>query len=720
MNAMGTRAAMLFVMGALAVAAPARAQFVIMQEATLAEASGGPTCSMLSMSADGARVLCDVSHYGPVAPFAARVFVRSGTTWSTEADLALTSVGSMLTALTMTADGTTAFLGQSGGTILVYTRAASTWSLSTTITVGTPSTTPAYGPRLLAASPDGTHLYVYSSQIASPFGTDSRMMVLSAGAWSAPLWIWQSNNERVTAAAFSRDGARFVMGVNTGAGGSDLRVLLPGNWMAEVRYGGTPGVESPGGSAAIADDGSRLLEGPSSFTGPSAVARVYHRSVIGWTSEAALTSLYAIDAVALSGDGSRAFILDRTASSTTQIDVWTRTGANWSADSVVQTPQSFRVLAADASGHRFVTGNQGAGTYVGAVYRVFDPIGSPCTDASTCQSGLSCVDGVCCNGACGGGVVDCQACAFAMTGQPDGVCSPLSAGLADSIVCHPSGGACENTQVCSPASTSCPTAAFLRGIECRGAADVCDVPEFCDGTSPSCPVDSFAPSASVCRLSMGDCDPPTHCTGTSAACPAHAFAPGSTICRPYAGLCDVAEHCTGTTADCPVDALAAAGTVCNPVTSGVCDAPDVCNGMTANCPQTYLVGFVCRAAAGQCDVSEVCLGTGTNCPPDGVLASGVVCRASSDPSCDPPEHCDGTSAMCPPDGDNTCATRPDTGMIVDAGRADGAAVDAGATVDAGSAPVATAACGCRAGRTTEGPMGLLVALMALAVRKRRR
>src|SRR5262249_55195070 len=51
--------------------------------------------------------------------------------------------------------------------------------------------------------------------------------------------------------------------------------------------------------------------------------------------------------------------------------------------------------------------------------------GSACAADGDCEA-HHCVDGVCCNTACGGGVAaDCQACAHALTGQPDGTCAPV-------------------------------------------------------------------------------------------------------------------------------------------------------------------------------------------------------------------------------------------------------------------------------------------------------
>jgi len=99
------------------------------------------------------------------------------------------------------------------------------------------------------------------------------------------------------------------------------------------------------------------------------------------------------------------------------------------------------------------------------------PNGEACTQADECQSG-SCVDGVCCESACGGGVAtDCQACSVAAGGQSNGACTVVSA---------------------------------QAQVVCRGSAVACDVAEVCDGTSALCPADE--PAAREPDLSGDKCE----------------------------------------------------------------------------------------------------------------------------------------------------------------------------------------------------------------------
>lgn len=82
--------------------------------------------------------------------------------------------------------------------------------------------------------------------------------------------------------------------------------------------------------------------------------------------------------------------------------------------------------------------------------------GEPCAFAASCATGF-CVDGVCCESACGAGLPDCQACSVLAGAATDGTCGVVKAG-----------------QVCRP------------------VADSCDVAESCDGTALTCPADQRA------------------------------------------------------------------------------------------------------------------------------------------------------------------------------------------------------------------------------------
>jgi hypothetical protein len=207
--------------------------------------------------------------------------------------------------------------------------------------------------------------------------------------------------------------------------------------------------------------------------------------------------------------------------------------------------------------------------------------GTTCTAGSQCASG-SCVDGYCCDTACGG------ACDVCNKAGALGVCSPAVAGTAGS----PSCGAytCQGAATCPTSCTS--TSQCASGFTCQGGA--------CVGASQC--------TAGLC------CD-----NGN--------FKPAGTVCRGPAGTCDVPEYCTGASGDCPPDAKAPAGTVCRPP-SGLCVAEATCNG-TATCPANpYQPGVQCRAAGGDstCAPATLCVSGNADCPAAVLPGAETACN----------------------------------------------------------------------------------------------
>jgi hypothetical protein len=185
------------------------------------------------------------------------------------------------------------------------------------------------------------------------------------------------------------------------------------------------------------------------------------------------------------------------------------------------------------------------------------PAGRPCSQGYECGSGF-CVDGFCCNEACGGGASACQTCAKALGAPRDGTCGAALAGT----ICRAAGG-CDLGATCDGANRVCPANPAPAGTICRPAAGLCDVEEKCDGTSNACPADVVLATGTVCRAAAGPCDLAETCDGTSPACPADFFASAETVCRPAASDCDVAERCTGTSASCPPDAWLPENSACS-------------------------------------------------------------------------------------------------------------------------------------------------------------
>lgn len=123
-----------------------------------------------------------------------------------------------------------------------------------------------------------------------------------------------------------------------------------------------------------------------------------------------------------------------------------------------------------------------------------------CTDATACPANDFCVDGVCCDTSCGGGVTsDCQACSVAAGAATDGTCGPTDGNACDdgnlcttSDQCHT--GTCSGTPVTCSASDECHQAGT-----CDPATGQCSNPTVPDGTSctgGTCQAGTCEPAAS--------------------------------------------------------------------------------------------------------------------------------------------------------------------------------------------------------------------------------
>ena len=283
---------------------------------------------------------------------------------------------------------------------------------------------------------------------------------------------------------------------------------------------------------------------------------------------------------------------------------------------------------------------------VGSAYVYVVPAFACTTDAQ-CSTGF-CVDGVCCDSACGGGSVDdCMACSVFAGASTDGTCGPRLAGK----VCREAttGFGCDAPEMCDGLSSACPAdTVTAAGVECRPAIGSCDIGEQCDGLNKVCPADMKVPAGTECRAAAGPCDIPEVCDGALGYCPADVKFDSNTICRPQTDGCDAADTCDGDHDMCPPDEFVPAGVVCRPI-SGDCDVAESCNGLSPSCPpDEVLLGAPCRANTDNCDESEFCNGVDHECPLDAKKPAGTSCRLSDTP-CDVTEMCDGVSDACPPD-----------------------------------------------------------------------
>lgn len=327
--------------------------------------------------------------------------------------------------------------------------------------------------------------------------------------------------------------------------------------------------------------------------------------------------------------------------------VFGRSGGTWVEQQVLQG-LSFDVFGGSVvvEGVTALVGAESASvnpsTSSGGVYAyILTNNGDACALDTDCDSGF-CVDGVCCDSACGGNdTSDCQACTAAQTGEADGTCAPVTGGT----TCRAALGECDVAETCDGTATACPANDFVAaGASCGDITTTpCSSPDTCDGNG-TC-LDNDAAMGTACGDTANtECTAPDTCDANGACLGNHA--PAGTPCGDQGVTCAVDDACNGN-GFCTDNGFEPSTTVCRPA-SDVCDAAETCTGSSAGCPADGVAatGTVCRASTGSCDPEEQCDGTATACPADLLASAGDV----GAPSC-APFLCDGTSSGCA----TTCA-----------------------------------------------------------------
>jgi hypothetical protein len=316
--------------------------------------------------------------------------------------------------------------------------------------------------------------------------------------------------------------------------------------------------------------------------------------------------------------------------------------------------------------------------------------GKACDENSDCKS-KNCVDGVCCNSACGGSNKnDCQTCIAKEGASADGVCTPRTGRTCndgnactkvDLCVDSPAGSVCSGTMptvckpldqchvagVCNPANGTCSnpnapdTTPCTDGNMCT-TTDQCTAGKCVPGAAKACPAPG--PCQNVCDPTTGMCNPPK---------PAGTKCDDGNKCTTGQDTCNAMGMCTGKAKVCTAqDTCHLAGT-CDP-TTGVCSNPAKMPGTPCEKGNKCLTGDACNAA-GVCveGTTAVVCGpntckqcnedtgtcTGANKPGDtpcddgnkcttGEKCGGGTCKGGTAVVCQTPEcqKCDPASGVC--------------------------------------------------------------------------
>ncbi len=272
--------------------------------------------------------------------------------------------------------------------------------------------------------------------------------------------------------------------------------------------------------------------------------------------------------------------------------------------------------------------------------------GAACVTATDCGSGF-CVDGVCCNSPCNGGV--CDACSVAAGALQDGMCRSLTGNACDD------GNACTQMDACNAG-----VCVGASPVTCA-AMDTCHDAGTCDPMTGACsnpvkPEGSLCDDGDRCTLSdrciAGACMPVSTVT-----CAALDACHDAGVCDKVTGLCSNPEKPEGTACDdgnlCTLSDVCIAGTC---TAGGIVDclAPDNCHDAGK-----------CDPATGACVNPEKPTGTpcddGNACTVNDVCVSGV-CQASVPFDCAPSDECHDSGTCDPMTGACSNPAKPDGSM----------------------------------------------------------
>ncbi len=327
------------------------------------------------------------------------------------------------------------------------------------------------------------------------------------------------------------------------------------------------------------------------------------------------------------------------------VTMYTYAGGTWGQPAKIAMPGTQLGAAVEIGTNSIAVGaNVGAG----AVYIFKASNGNPCAAASECASGF-CVDGVCCEAACGNGAADCKACSVALGSALDGKCDSVSNGSACS-----DGNGCTQTDTCQSGVCMGGNAVTCTALDqCHTAgtcsAGACTNPNKANGTA--CNDGNACTTADACQNGT--------CTGGSAA-------PNGTVCGAAGNLCSPQGTCqsgscsAGNAVTCTaLDQCHDPGT-CAPAT-GVCSNPSKANGSACNDNNPCTQNDSCQngACSGGVAVSNgTSCGAGTLCSPAGTCQNGA-CSAGSPVTCVALDQCHDAGTCNPATGTCTNPAKAD-------------------------------------------------------------
>ncbi len=430
-------------------------------------------------------------------------------------------------------------------------------------------------------------------------------------------------------------------------------------------FSGGPTMSTPRGRhfAVLLSSGKVLVGGGTGASGPLSSAELYDPGTNTWAGAASMSTPRVGAACVLLGNGkvlvaggspASGSLLDTAEVYDPSVNTWTNVGTMSAKRANIANMGAYiGGISALIPGGAISAGSPAPVTASADIYNDGAANGAACLTNSACASGY-CVDGVCCNTACGG---QCEAC----NGTPSGTCKAVSGAPHGSRTPCVGSGVCQaqcdgtvTTACAAPptATTSCGTASCSGGIATSARS--------CDGTGVCTSASSTTCSPYLCQSAPGTgCK--SSCTVAATDCASGYNCIGG-ICKTGGGLgtaCSVASDCgSGNCVDnvCCSTASCSAPQKCNANGLGTCSKPlgAVCS-VGGECGSTYCVDSVCcdKPCSGQC---EACSVTPGSCRPVVGATIGTRTACSGTGSCQ--ATCDGndtTTCRSVPGSSTNCA-----------------------------------------------------------------
>lgn len=434
---------------------------------------------------------------------AAYVFVRTGTTWSQQAKLtASDAVADALFGISVSVSGDTALVGANNGAAYVFVRSGTTWTQQAKLTESDAAVYDLFG---VSVSISGDTALVGAYRDAGWNSGAAWVFVRTGTTWSEQAKLTASDpvmNDNFglavsiagDTALVGRNGEPGIVGDdNTGA--AYVFVRSGTTWSQQAKLTASDAEPNDFFGISVSISGETALVGAygeginTNIPGGdhSGAAYAFVRNGTTWTQQAKLSANDAGGAtdrfgsvVSVSGDAALvgAYANEPAGPSSGAAYVFVRGGSTWTQQAKLTASDAaenqFFGLSVAVSGDTALVGNYWHAAYVFIMTPAAD--GQPCTTGSECVS-VNCVDGLCCDTACGGGdATDCQACSVAAGASVNGACSPLAAGAPcgdqDDIECS-NPDTCTGAGRCQPNHKPATTACGDQGLGCL-LDDTCD------------------------------------------------------------------------------------------------------------------------------------------------------------------------------------------------------------------------------------------------------